>query len=41
MNGSQRKDRLSHLERVPWIALGVALAAVFLAARMVASLVLE
>lgn len=41
MNGSQRKERFAHLRRVPWMAMGLALAVVFVAVRMVAGLVLE
>ena len=41
MNGSQRRDRFARLERVPWIAMGFALVAVYLAARMAAVLVLQ
>lgn len=38
MNGAQRKDRFA---RVPWIAMGFALAVVFIAVRMIAVLVLS
>jgi len=41
MNGSQRRERFARLERVPWIGMCFALAAVYIAARMAAVLVLQ